>query len=78
MKTYWLIWKLTKETPNGYNQAVFKSMKELVEYLEEAYGPDYDQMQEFDLRTLQVASWDEVSKIIDLSHGPFRTMFGLR
>lgn len=41
MKTYWIIWPFSKETRNGYNQAVFRTIKELINYLEEAYGPDY-------------------------------------
>lgn len=78
MITYWLIWPLTSETCNGYNQAVFRTLKELVEFLEEAYGPDYGEMQDFQLRTLHVANWKEALKITNLSHGPYRSLFQLR
>lgn len=78
MITYWVIWELPKETPNGYNQAVFRTLKEMMDYLEESYGPDYDHMTMFELRTLHVKSWTEAIAITHFSHGLYKALFQLR
>jgi hypothetical protein len=79
MKTYWLIWRFPKESPNNYNQFVTISFKELVAHLVDAYGPNYDLDHEDDwfIRTLNVLNWQEVDKILRLSESAYRAMFNL-
>ncbi len=77
MKTYWLIWALEDDSPNGYNQAVFKTLKEFMDFLEDAYYP-YDDMEGFVIRTVEVADWPQAMAIVDLCRLHYEQVLNVR